>query len=241
MLVGGAEPVPYHVAQEAEEKFKCKVVQIFGNTEVGAFGLALLNAPPEIRLTTFRARDGAKVKFVDDNGKPVPQGEVGEMCATGPTLSGGYFLDEQATWRDYTRDWWFNTGDLGKIDEDGNIMIVGRKKEMIARGGMKLYPTEIEKLLGIHPSVREVAAVGMPDPVLGEKVCAFVALRPGKQLTFDEMVSFLRSKRLSTYQLPERLEIVPEIPKTEGEKMDKKKLRAEIARKLELEKAQQAK
>lgn len=228
----GGEPVPYSVALEAEQKFKCCVLQIYGNTEVGGFGLASPDDPPEIRLTSFKARDGAKFKLVDHRGKEVPHGEVGELCVSGPTLSGGYFGDREATWRDFGRDGWFATGDLARIDDKGNIMIVGRKKEMIIRGGMNIYPLEIEKLLGTHPNVLDVAVVGMPDPVMGERACAFVALRPGRQLSFDEMVSFLGEKRVSSYQLPERLEIVNQIPKSSGEKVDKRVLREQITNKL---------
>ncbi len=232
----GGEAVPYHVALEAEDKFKCCIIQIFGNTEVGAFGLASPDDPPEVRLTSFRARDGAKVKLIDENGNEVPRGEVGELCVSGPTLSAGYFLDQEATWHDYTKDGWFATGDLARIDEDGNVMIVGRRKEMIIRGGMNVYPLEIEKFLCTHPSVLEAAVVAMPDPILGERACAFVVPRPGRQFSFDDMVSFLKEKRLSMFQLPERLEIIDEIPKSTGDKVDKKVLRAEIERKLSAEK-----
>jgi acyl-CoA synthetase (AMP-forming)/AMP-acid ligase II len=160
------------------------------------------------------------------------------IWANTPTLASGYFLDPEATWRDYTRDGWFGTGDLAKIDDNGNIMIVGRKKDMIIRGGLNIYPLEIEKLLGTHPSVLEAAVVSMPDPVMGEKACAFVTVRPGRQFSFDDMVSFLKEKRLAMFQFPERLEIVDEIPKSTGDKMDKKVLQSEIARTLSLEKKQ---
>jgi non-ribosomal peptide synthetase component E (peptide arylation enzyme) len=126
-------------------------------------------------------------------------------------------------------------GDLGKFDEHGNLIIVGRKKDMIIRGGQNIYPVEIENLLLTHDKVSAVAVVGMKDPIMAEKVCAYVVPRMGERLTFEEMVSFLKSKNIAPYKLPERLEILDSLPLVSGQKVDKKALEKDIARKLEEE------
>ena len=136
----------------------------------------------------------------------------------------------------WTRDGWYKTGDLGRFDEDGHLMIVGRKKEMILRGGQNIYPVEIEHLLLTHPHVAQVAIVKMPDPVMGERACAYVVPEGGRAFTFLEMISFLQGKGIAPYKLPERLEILDALPMVaEGQKVDKKTLEADILEKLRAE------
>jgi non-ribosomal peptide synthetase component E (peptide arylation enzyme) len=126
-------------------------------------------------------------------------------------------------------------GDLGKIDEEGHIFITGRKKDIIQRGGEGIVPAEIESLLHQHPRVEKAAVVGMPDPRLGERACAYVVLKPGERLSFDEMVAFLKGLGAGVLLLPESLELVSRLPFTPAEKVDKKVLRRDIAEKLKKE------
>ena len=158
------------------------------------------------------------------------------MIISGLIIMEGYYKDPEATWQVWTRDGWYKTGDLGKFDETGHLMIVGRKKEMILRGGQNIYPVEIEHLLMTHPKVSNVAIVKMPDPIMGERACAYVVCEPGQDFTFPEMVSFLAGKGIAPYKLPERLEIITSLPMVaEGQKIDKKALEKDIAEKLKNE------
>ncbi len=142
--------------------------------------------------------------------------EVGEIWGAGPSCASGYFRDAEATWQAWTKDGWFKTGDLGKIDDQGNLILVGRKKDLIIRGGQNVYPAEMESILLTHPSVAAVAVVAMPDTVMGEKACAYVQLKEGCSLAFPEMVKFLTDQDIALYKIPERLELIDEMPMVGG-------------------------
>ena len=124
---------------------------------------------------------------------------------------------------------WFDTGDLARMTVDGYIRITGRSKDLIIRGGQNIPIVEIEEQLLKHPSVKEAAIVGIPDPRLGERACAFVTLKPLHRLTFDEMVGFLKDAGTATPYLPERLEIIDEMPRTASGKLQKFRLRDRVA------------
>jgi non-ribosomal peptide synthetase component E (peptide arylation enzyme) len=127
-------------------------------------------------------------------------------------------------------------GDLAKFDAEGNLYVVDRKKDVIIRGGQNISPTEIETLLVTHPKVVNAAVVPMPDPVMGEKACAYVILKEDAIFEFDEMISFLKEKKIAPYKLPERLEVLDRFPMAgDGTKVVKKELAQDIARKLEAE------
>ena len=159
--------------------------------------------------------------------------EVGEIWGGGPSCASGYFQDAEATWEAWTKDGWFRTGDLGRIDDQGNLIIVGRKKDMIIRGGQNVYPAEIESILLTHAAVAAAAVVAMPDTVMGEKACAYVQLKEGQRLTFQEMVKFLADQDIALYKIPERLELIASMPlAVDGLKTDKKVLQKDIADKL---------
>jgi non-ribosomal peptide synthetase component E (peptide arylation enzyme) len=178
------------------------------------------------------------MKLINDQGKEVKLGEEGELCFRGPGTSSGYYKDLELTkkiWGAIGKDGWFKTGDLARINPDGNITITGRKKDVIVRGGQNIYPAEIESLLLLHPSVKQAAVVPMADPIMGEKACAYVALHDAKKLTFNEMVSFLKSKKIAPYKIPERLEILEELP-ARGQKISKVELCDDIVEKIKQEK-----
>ncbi|MFQ5902059.1 MAG: hypothetical protein ACE5JO_00030 [Candidatus Binatia bacterium] len=123
-------------------------------------------------------------------------------------------------------------GDLAQWDHRGNLALVGRKRDLIIRGGQNIEPVEIENHLLTHPRVKQVAVVGMPDMIMGEKVCAYVVPRTEKPLTLEEIVLFLRSKKIAHYKLPERLEVVESLPMVSDTKVDKRILAGDIAEKL---------
>jgi non-ribosomal peptide synthetase component E (peptide arylation enzyme) len=176
--------------------------------------------------------EGDHWKVIDDSERELPANTEGELVARGPCVFTGYYRSEEENKDIFTKDGYYKMGDLGKIDEQGNIYITGRKKDIIQRGGEGIIPAEIENLLHQLPGIVRAAVVGMPDTRLGEKACAFVVLKPEATLAFDEMVWALREKGASVLLLPERLEIVTELPRTTVGKVDKKALISKITQKL---------
>lgn len=231
-------PLPYEVGVKAEAKLAGTIVTLLGATDWGSEIISDPDAPQEVRLRSVgRPIDDGKLRLVDDEGREVPRGEVGEIQGKGPTAVSGYFKDLESTMEVWTEEGWYRSGDLGRIDDRGNLVVSGRKKDMIIRGGMNIYPIEIENILLKHPGISDVAIVGMPDTLMGQKACAFVVPRKGKEFTFEEMVSFLKGKRVTPYKLPERLELVDEIPTVGGggQKADKKRMTAIVTDKLKTE------
>jgi non-ribosomal peptide synthetase component E (peptide arylation enzyme) len=147
-------------------------------------------------------------------------------------LFAGYYKDPARTGQVVSLDRWYSTGDLCALDPARYLSVVGRKKDIIIRGGANISAREIEEILFTHPKVASVACVAMPDPVLAERVCAFVIGQPGEPLTFDEMIAFLKGQRMAAWKLPERLELRDAFPMTPSGKVQKFLLREEIARLL---------
>lgn len=174
-------------------------------------------------------------KVIDDLEREMPPNTEGELAAKGPCVFTGYYKSEAENREIFTRDGYYKMGDLGRMDPEGHIYITGRKKDIIQRGGEGIIPSEIERLLHLHPSVAAAAVVGMPDRRLGERVCGYVVLKPGNTLGFEEMIDFLRSQGAGVLLLPERLEIIESLPRTPVGKFDKKVLRSDIRKKLERE------
>ncbi len=234
-IVGGS-PLPPKLARDVEERIGCLVVNRYGTADGGPISTAAIGDPIDIRhLTVGQPYTGNEVKLVDETGKELPWGEVGEIIFRGPTSHPGLFRNPEGTWELWDEDGWYPTGDLGKLDEQGNLMIVGRRKDVIIRGGQNIYPAEIESILMTHPQIVDVAIVGMPDPVMGEKACAYVVPKPGEQLTLEEITVYLKDKSIAAYKLPQRLEILDKIPLVADQKPDKKTLRQDIAAKLKAE------
>jgi len=214
------------VAKEAETKLGCVVAPAYGSMETVSISQAGLNDPPEIRLggAVGKALPGIEVKVVDEASREVRHGEVGELWVRGPGTSSGYYRDPEATiraWGQLGREGWFRMGDLASMDAQGNITLLGRKKEVIIRGGNKIFPAEIESLLCGHPKILEAAVVGVSHPALGEVPCAFVIPRTGQDPAPEEISAFLRSRNIASYKLPERVVVVDEFPRLESNKVDK--------------------
>jgi len=227
-------PLSYPTAARFEERTGCHIINAYGAQELASMSTTSMFDPRDVRLLTVgKPYSGNLIRIVDDSGTEVAHGEIGQIMVRGPFASAGYYkspeLNEKA-WKDGK---WFKVGDYGKLDAKGNLIIIGRTDDVILRGGQNIYPAEIEILLADHPKIERVAVVGMPDRTMGQKCCAFVVSRQGEIPTFDEIVSFLKNKEIAPYKLPERLEIIDELPYTKEQKIDKKVLRFRIAEKLE--------
>ena len=238
-IVSGWLAVSGPLAAEAEETLGVPVLNAYGSFDGGGITRTTIDDDAETRRGTVgKPFLGNEVKLLDANGEEVAPGEEGELYFRGPCTTAGYYLDIGRTmeaWGVLGTDGWFRTGDLARFDKSGNVVLTGRKKDLIIRGGQNIYPVEIEGLLLLHPKVQHVAVVGMPDPIMGERACAYVVPKPGKEFAFEEMVSFLRSKNIAPYKLPERLEIRSELPLRDTQKVAKAPLREDIAQRLKAE------
>ncbi len=174
-------------------------------------------------------------KVVDADGRELPPGVSGELVIKGPSVFSGYYNNDEENAKVFDPDGFFHTGDVATISPKGYVTITGRLKEMINRGGESISATVIEGLIERHPDVAVVAVVAMPDPVMGERVCAYVQPKRGAQLRFEDVISFLREHKASVLELPERIEFIESMPYTAAQKLDKQALRADIAKKLEAE------
>lgn len=200
---------------------------MIGRGFVGA-GTADLAAETDGRIVDF------DVRVIDEDGNVVPDGQEGEILARGPARFVGY-VDEAETAKSIDEEGYFHTGDLGIRTADHAIVITGRRKDLINRGGEKLSAREIEDVLVHHPAVLEVAAVAMPHPRLGETTCVFVVPRE-RSPTLDELVGFLETSGIARQKFPERIEIIQDFPRTPAGKIKKDVLRATIRTKVEQEK-----
>lgn len=169
---------------------------------------------------------GHQLKLADENGNTVPAGEVGEVWIKGDIVFKGYWGMPDLTAKKI-KDGWLRSGDLGKLDQDGYLYLVGRKSDMIIRGGENVYPQEVENCLEEHPDVEEAAVIGVPDEVMGEEVKAYVTLRKGAQLTEKELQYFCR-ERIAKFKVPKYVEFTEEIPHVSAGKIDRKELRARL-------------
>jgi non-ribosomal peptide synthetase component E (peptide arylation enzyme) len=236
IMVSGA-PCPPGWPKEFEEKVGAKVINTYGSRDLGSTASPTVDDPPEVRWATAGKSNGwDEIHLFDESGNEVPRGEVGEVVVKAVTGSAGYFKNPEATEEAIGADGLFHIGDLAKWDENDNLVIVGRSKNIIIRGGENIYPNEIEGLLGVHPKVTQAVVVKMPDPLFGEKACAYVSIKPGESFTFDEMVSHLKGKGLAAFKLPERLEVMDKIPMVgDGTKVDLKGLEKDVTDKLKTE------
>jgi 2,3-dihydroxybenzoate-AMP ligase len=219
------------------------IPQVFVQENFGmAEGLLMFvrkDDPNDVRMVTVGTPVCAddEVRLVDDDDNIVPTGEVGEMCCRGPYTLRGYYGAAEHNARAFTSDGFYRSGDLMRQHPSGRYMVEGRKKDLINRGGEKISAEEIENLILMHPSVQNVACVAMPDPILGERMCACVIPKAGRTLTFAELIAHLEAEELARFKLPERLELMDDFPLSPFGKVSKKTLVETIAAKLEAEQA----
>ena len=211
VCASGGAAMPVEVMHGFEEKFGCKVLEGYGLSETSP--VASFNHPDRERKAGSIGTpvDGVEMKVVDDEGHDLPAGEVGEIVIRGHNVMKGYWNRPDAT-AEAIRDGWFHTGDMAKVDEDGYFFIVDRKKDMIIRGGYNVYPREIEEILYEHPTVREVAVVGIPHDELGEEIGAAVALKNGAETTADELRAYVK-EQVAAYKYPRQVWFVEDLPK----------------------------
>jgi cyclohexanecarboxylate-CoA ligase len=200
------------------------VYQMWGMTETLMQFINPTDAPREVRLASIGTPPvGHEIRAVAD-GRIVGPGEEGELEIRGPMLFAGYFDNTEANAAAFSPDGWFRTGDLVTIDEDQNVVMTGRVKDIINRGGIKINPADIEGLIDEHPAVVMSAIAPMPDEVMGEKACLFVQLQPGASLTLPQVQDYLASKNVAKLKWPERLEVVEAMPMTPTRKIIKGQL-----------------
>ena len=224
MTTGGAS-CPIEVIREVRARLPGHLLELYGMLECGFQShTTLADDPEEVCGLVGRPPRQMGIRVVDDDGRDCPSGTAGEILTCGPSVTVGYYNNPDANARSFSPDGWFATGDIGILDAKGYLKIVDRKKELIIRGGANIYPREIEEVLYQHPKVLEAAAVGVPDPRLGERVCACIVPRPGESLTFEEMIAFLRGK-IATYKLPEFFRLLDALPRTPTGKVQKGSLR----------------
>ncbi|MDO9090457.1 MAG: AMP-binding protein [Burkholderiaceae bacterium] len=233
LFFNAGAPLSYDTGLKIEEGMGCVIQSMYGTTDGGCPTVTTVDDPREKRLRTVgRVVPQCECELWGPDGKPVAPGEQGEVVWRGADKCYGYLGDDEQTAAHFTADHFYKSGDLGQFDADGYLRITGRVKDMILRGGRNISPLTIEQQLIKHPAVVDVAVVAMPDAVLGERACAFVLLRQGASLGFEEMVEFLTSQHLAVWQLPERLEVIDDFPRGPGGKVQKARLTQIVTDKL---------
>jgi len=228
MFVAAGAPIPRVLVERATTTLGAAIVSAWGMTENGAVTTTKLDDPEEKAFFTDGcALPGMEIQVFGPDNKPLQASEEGFLKVRGCSNFVGYLKRPQLY--NHDDEGWFDTGDLARIDADGYVRITGRSKDIIIRGGENIPVVEIEGLMFRHPAVQAVAIVGIPDPRLGERACAFVVPKAGQQLSFDQMAQFLSDQKIARQYLPERLEVVTELPMTPSGKVQKFKLR-EIAK-----------
>jgi acyl-CoA synthetase (AMP-forming)/AMP-acid ligase II len=223
----GAASVPPEVVERCE-RLGIVTFRSYGSSEHPTISAGEPAQPAHRRANTDGTlRPGVSVRIVDDDGGDLPVGQVGEILSIGPDQFLGY---RQAAFNGDAFDTrgWFRTGDIGRLDADGYLTITDRKKDVIIRGGENIASKEVEDLLMQHPAVQEAAVTAMPDERLGEKVCAFVIVRPGATLTLDDVQAHFVALKVARQKTPERIEIVDGLPRTASGKVKKFELRARL-------------
>ncbi len=229
-----AAPVPSEVIGKIRDKMHCEVLTSFGMTETSPSLTFCKFDDDDITKaeTVGRAMPGVELKLIDpETGIEVKTGEVGEITAKSPGVMKGYFEMPEKTKEVLTDDGWYRTGDLGTMDEKGNVRIVGRKKDLIIRGGYNIYPREIEEHFYKLDDVLEVSIVGLPDTVLGEVSCAAVTVKENSKLTKEDLKTFIKDK-VADFKVPDIITIVSALPMTASGKISKVLLQKELKKSL---------
>ncbi|MGD8357295.1 MAG: AMP-binding protein, partial [Lysobacterales bacterium] len=225
-IMAGA-PCPVEVMRKVITLMHMSEVLIaYGQTECSPVNhMTVADDPLEKRVETVgRPGPHLEVKLVDDDGSVVAIGEKGDICTRGYAVMKGYWEDPERTAETIDAEGWLHSGDLGVMDEDGYVSIVGRLKDMIIRGGENVYPREIEEFLFTHPKIQDAQVIGVPDPKYGEEVCAWVQLKDGESMSEDELKAYC-SERIAYFKVPRYIRFVREFPMTVTGKVQKFKMR----------------
>jgi acyl-CoA synthetase (AMP-forming)/AMP-acid ligase II len=221
-----AAPCPVAVVEDIMTRMHCDIAVSYGLTETSpALTATTFTDAPELRASTVgKALPGIELTVVDDRRRPVPTGTVGELACRGYAVMRGYYKQERLTAVMVDGDGWLYTGDLASIDQQGYVRIHGRKKDMIKRGGFAIFPADVEDFLHRHPGVKDVAIVGVPDPVLGEISRAYVVTRPNVRVDAEQLQEFCKGQ-LADYKIPDQVRFVEALPLTASGKIQKDRLR----------------
>ena len=222
----GAAPLPVEIVEPFERKFGGKLMEGYGLTEASPVVSAHRLSGVRKLGSVGQPIPGVRVSIQDDDDRMLPAGETGEVCVMGPNVMLGYYRNPEETARTI-RGGWLHTGDMGRLDEDGFLYIVERKKDLIIRGGFNIYPREVEEVLYAFPHTAEAAVVGMRDPLMGEDALAFVVLKAGARATAEEVMAFCQT-RLARYKCPKQVRFVDSLPKSPVGKILRKELRRQI-------------
>jgi acyl-CoA synthetase len=235
VLYTGGEAVPFHKALEFEERTGATLLNMYGSNETGVQSYTTLHDSAHNRLTTAgRVIDEVEVRLFGPDGDELDRGSgaAGRPGSRGEVCSLGYYNDPEANRELFTSDGWLLMGDLVTIDAEGYLRVVGRTSDFIIRGGKNISAPAVEEEVGTHPAVFRCAAVAMPDPVFGERVCVYVVTHAGHTVDLPSLVEHLAARGVSREWFPERLIVVDELPTSDGGKLAKAALRADLRRRL---------
>lgn len=222
----GTAPCPPDLGREIQRRFGCALYIGFGTTEMGG-GVAVTSLSDSVQKqveTVGRPLPGVDVRIVDNHRHELPRGEIGELACRGQAPMLGYYRDPELSAAAVDADGWYYTGDLVRLDEEGYLHIVGRKKDVIVRAGQNVYPVEIEHYLVAHPKIREAAVIGVPAGAAGESVWAYIRLEEGAEMSAQEVKQFCR-QALEAYKVPALVRFVDDFPRGEMAKPQKFRLR----------------
>lgn len=225
---GGAEVPPALICKAYEVLGQCRAFRVYGSSEVPLTTLGFAGVGEmEMAASTDGQIADYEVRILDDEGNRLSVGQEGEICVRGPSMFLGYG-DPEATAASFDADGFFATGDLGRVTSEGAIVITGRKKDLINRGGEKVSAKEVEDILHRMPAIKEAAVVAMPHARLGETLCAYVIAQPGAGLDLDALLAFVAASGVARQKYPEHLVVVDDFPRTASGKIRKDRLRADI-------------
>jgi long-chain acyl-CoA synthetase len=222
----GGQTMPVAKMEEAEKRFGCPLIELWGMTELAGLGTTFpCHGPHKLgSIGIALPHVEARIADVSDASKTMPPGKVGELMIRGPIVMLGYYGNDAATRETIEPDGWLHTGDLAHVDEDGAIFIVDRRKDMINSGGYKVFPAEIERVVAAHSAVAMVAVGSQPDDLKGEIAKAYVVLKPGAPADAEDIIALCR-KELAAYKVPRAVQFVSDLPKTSTGKIMRRELR----------------
>jgi fatty-acyl-CoA synthase len=222
-LASGAAPLPTETARRVEERFGPLLFNFYGATETGLVTLACPREHTARPGTIGRLLSGNEIRLLDDAGREVAPGAVGELYVKNSMLVAGYHRNPEAT-RTAMNDGFFSVGDMARVDADGYYYLADRKIDMVISGGVNIYPLEVEQRIHAHPAVQECAVIGVPDPEWGESLKAFVVARPGAEVSADEVRAFCK-QTLANFKCPKEVVFLEALPRNPTGKVLKRELR----------------
>ena len=236
VVASGGAPCPTAVIKQMMAKFGCLVWNGFGSNE-GHLNVTEVGLEPELVSTTIGLPQlYSQTKIVDENNNILGAGKVGEFCQKAPFIISGYYKRADLNAQKWDKDGFYHSGDACYLDEDGFYHFSTRLKDIVIRGGMNISAEEVEFILYKSTKVQNVAVVGMPDAKLGEKCCAYIEVKPGETITLEDVQAFMEKEGVAKYKWPERIETIPQLPRTPTGKVLKYVLRDDIAKKMKTHK-----